>query len=110
MDETGNYLIEEIIRNELMSKRYKKVCTTLNYIEHFLVLGSTVTECISISAFAYLVGISIGIRSSTTELKMCTISEAIKKYKSIIKKKKKKRNKIVLFTKSKLNSVEVLRF
>ena len=67
MDETRNYLIEEIIRNELMSKRYKKVCTTLNYIEHFLVLGSTVTGCILISAFAYLVGISIGIRSSTTE-------------------------------------------
>ena len=35
IDETRNYLIEEINRNELMSKKRKKVCTTLNYIEHF---------------------------------------------------------------------------
>ena len=30
IDETRNYLIEEINRNELMSKKNKKVCTTLN--------------------------------------------------------------------------------
>ena len=36
IDETRNFLIEEINRNELMSKKHKKVCTSLNYIEHFL--------------------------------------------------------------------------
>ena len=36
------------------------------------------------------------------------ITEGIKKYKSIIKKKKKKHDKILLLAKSKLNSVEVL--
>ena len=41
--ETRNYLIEEINRNELMSKKYKKVCTTLNYFEHVLSLTSTFT-------------------------------------------------------------------
>ena len=35
-DETRNYLIEEINRNELISKRHKKTCTTLNYTEYFL--------------------------------------------------------------------------
>ena len=39
-DETRNYLIEEINRNELISKKHKKVCTTQNYIAHFLILGS----------------------------------------------------------------------
>ena len=39
---------------------------------------------------------------------MCAITTAIKKYKSIIKKKKKKHDKIVLFAKSKLNSIEFL--
>ena len=43
IDETRNYLIVEINRNELMSKKHKQVCTTLNYIEHFLILGSTIT-------------------------------------------------------------------
>ena len=37
IDETRNYLSEEIKQNELMSKKPKKVSTTLNYIEHFLI-------------------------------------------------------------------------
>ena len=81
IDQTRNYLIEEINRNELMSKKHKKVCTTLNYIEHFLILGSTITGCVSISAFAYLVGIPIGITSPAIGLKICAITSAIKKYK-----------------------------
>ena len=63
-DETRNCFLEGIKRNELMSKKHKKVCTTLNYIEHFLILASTITGCISISAFASLLGIPIGITSS----------------------------------------------
>ena len=87
IDETRNYLIEEINQIELMSKKHKKVCTTLNYIEHFLILASKITECVSISAFASLIGITIGITSSAIELNICAITAGIKKYKSIIKKK-----------------------
>ena len=36
IDETRNYLIEEINRNELVSRKLKKVCTTLNYVNTFL--------------------------------------------------------------------------
>ena len=50
IDEKINYLTEVINRNKLMSKKHKKVCTTLNYIEQFLILGSTITGCISIYA------------------------------------------------------------
>ena len=39
IDETRNYFIEEIEQNELMSKKHKIVCTSLNYIEHFLILA-----------------------------------------------------------------------
>ena len=46
--------------------------------------------------------------SSAIGLKNCTITVAIKKYKSIIMKKKKKHDKIVLLAKSKLNSIEAL--
>ena len=55
-----------------------------------------------------MTGISIGITSSAIELKICAITAGIKKYKSIIKKKKKKHDKIVLLAKSKLSSIEVL--
>ena len=108
IDETRNYLIEEINPNELISKKHKNLCTILSYIEHFLILGSTINGCISVSAFAFLVDIPIGIASSAIGLKMCAIIEAIKNYKSIIKKKKNKNNKIVLLAKSKLNSIELL--
>ena len=46
IDETRNYLLEEIEQNELMSRKHKKVFTTLNYIEHFLNVASTITGCI----------------------------------------------------------------
>ena len=71
IDEKRNYLIEKINRNKLTSINHKKVSTTLNYIEHFLILGSTITGCVSISAFASLVGILIGITSSALGLKIC---------------------------------------
>ena len=74
-----------------MSKKYKKIRKTPNYIEHLLILASVVIiGCVSISAFASLAGIPIGITSSAVELKICAITAGIKKYKPIIKKKKKK--------------------
>ena len=39
---------------------------------------------------------------------MCAITAGIKKYKSIIKKKKKKHDKIMLLVKDKLNTIDVL--
>ena len=64
IDETRNYFLEEIKQNKLMSKKQKTVCTTLNYVEHFLILTSTIAELILLSAIASLLGISIGITSS----------------------------------------------
>ena len=91
-----------------MSKKHKKVSGVLNYIDYLLIVISTSTGCVSIPAFASLVGIPIGITSSAIGLKICAITAGIKKYKSIIKKKKKKHDKIVLLAKSKLNSIVAL--
>ena len=103
IDETRNYLIEETNRSELMSKKHKKIWATLNCLENFFILASTVTGSVSISAFASLIGILVGITSSAIGLKICAITGGIKKYKSIIKKKKKKHDKVVSLAKSKLN-------
>ena len=62
-----------------MSKKHKKVCTTLSYIGHFLVLASAVTWCISIPDFASLVGVFIGIVISAIGLKMFAITARTKK-------------------------------
>ena len=53
MDETRNYFLEEIKQNEFMSREHRKVSKNLIYIEHFLILASTITGCISIAAFAF---------------------------------------------------------
>ena len=50
VDETRNYLFEEINRNELISKKHRNFCTTLNSTEYFLILSSTISGCISISS------------------------------------------------------------
>ena len=67
-----------------MSKKHKKVCRVLNYIEHLFILISTVTGCVSISAFAYLVDISVASTSQAVELKIRVVTSGIKKYEQII--------------------------
>ena len=73
-----NYLTEKIKQNELVSKKHKKSCSTLNYLEHLLILASTVTWYVSISPFASLVGIPVSIASSAMGLKICLIISGIK--------------------------------
>ena len=88
-----------------MSEKHKKTCTYLNYVELLLILALTVTGCVSISEFASLVCglVDTNFRSSKK------ITTGIKKYKSTIKKKKKKKlDKIVLLGKTKLDTSEVL--
>ena len=82
-DETINYLLEETKYNELVSKKNKNTCRYFNYVEHLLVSASNVTACVSIFTF-------------TVELKICVITARIKKYKSIIKKKREKHDKMAL--------------
>ena len=109
IDETRNFLLDEIKHNDLMIEKFKKTCKYLNYVEHLLILVSTVTGCVSISAFSSLAFTSVGITSSAVGMKICAITAAIKKYKSIIKAQKKKHNKILLLGKSKLNTIEILK-
>ena len=66
----------------------------LNYVEHLLSLASTVTGYVSIAAFASLVAIPIAITSSAVGIKIYSITAGIKTFQSIIKKKKKKHDKI----------------
>ena len=92
----------------MTSKKHKNVFRTLNYID--LILSSTINGCVSISLFTSLVGIPTESTSSAIGLKLCAITASIKNYKSIIKKKKMKYDKIVFLPKSTLNRTEVLIF
>ena len=83
-----------------------------NFKSHSILhnLVSAITRCVSVSAFGSLVGILIGISSFSVELKYFPITAQIKKFKSIIKKKKKKHVKRAFLAKAKLNSMEKLMF
>ena len=95
----------------MLSNKNKKVFTTLSYIEHFLTLVFDVIISIFISSFASLINISKGIMSSriglTIGLNIFAIIARIKKYKSMIKKKKK-HDKIALLVKINLDCMQDL--
>ena len=99
IDQARKDFIEEKNQNDVMSRKAKKVCTTWGYIEHLLISASAVTECVSISVFASLAGIAIGITSSAVGLKVCAKTA-----------ENKKNHKIILLAKTKLNTIEDLTF
>ena len=49
--ETTSYLLDEIKNNDLKSEKYEILCKNLNYVEHVLILASTITACVWISVF-----------------------------------------------------------
>ena len=77
INETRNYLWDEIKHNDLMSKKYKKTWKYLNHVEHLLILVSTITGYISISAFCSLVCVPVGIMSFVVGIKIFAISAGI---------------------------------
>ena len=95
------------MKKELFSWR-NKAKWIVNYIAPFLILASTITGRTSIYTFTSFIGIPIGITSSGIWLQICVITAGIRKYKLIIKKNKKKHDKIALLAKFKLNNKEVL--
>ena len=52
------------MQNELIIRKHKKACTTLSYVEDFLISVSAITECTSTSFIASLLGIPLEIMNS----------------------------------------------
>ena len=77
--ETRNYPLDEIKHSEFMNENHRNVCKAFNFFEHFLVFVSAFSGRVSISAFALLVGVPVGIASSAVELKNCALTAVIKK-------------------------------
>ena len=94
----------------LSSEKYIKKCKYLNYVEHLLILASTVTTCTLSSAFPSLVATPVDITSFAVGIKIRAITAGIKKYKLIMKKKKKKHDKIMLLQKDMLIALFTILF
>ena len=46
IDETRNYLLNEIKHNDLISENILVLVLVFNYVEHLIILVSTVTGCV----------------------------------------------------------------
>ena len=104
IDGTRNYFIEEMKQNDLMSKKYKKVCTASKYVKQSLVLNFAVTLCFNFYVF-FVRWYSNSYCKFRSCRNVCAMTARIKKYEPIIKKKRKKNDEIVLITKTELNAI-----
>ena len=77
----------------LWVKRIKQ-CIGLDYFEHFLLFASAVRRFVSISAFASLVGVPVGITSPSIGLKIYVIIALIKKKQESQSSRKRRKNVI----------------
>ena len=78
IDEARNYHVEEVNHNDLMSEKYKKTCKYLSYIEHL---------CFNFCIY-FIRLCSCWYYKFCRRIKNLCDHPGIKKYRSIIKKKR----------------------
>ena len=103
-----NYFISKINERESYSKKLNKYVTIFDYIDKILIVLSATTGGISIISFTSTIGVPVGIVSASFTLIFSITTGIIKKLLSTAIKKKKKHDQILMFAKSKYNSIEAL--
>ena len=104
-----NCLIEEINQMRSCIKKLSKYVTTFDYIDKVLIVLSATSGGVSIICFTSVVGIPVGIASSSFTLVFSLITRIIKKLLSKTRSKKKKLYKTLMLARSKLSSIETFR-
>ena len=87
--------------------RHARNCSPFLAKLALIVLNAT-TDGVSNILFASIVGTPVGIASASLTLIFSLTTEIIKKLLNISRNKNKKHDKILMFAKSKLNSIETL--
>ena len=85
-----------------------KYVTACDYIDKILIVLSTKNGGVSVIYFARIVGAPVGITSASFTLIFSVTTGIIKKLLSIRRNKKKKHDKSIILTKSKLDNIETL--
>ena len=89
-----------------MSKRLSKSIASLDYFDKSLIVLSVTTCSISNVSFATVIVAPVGMMSASCSLAFLISTGIVKKLLKMTRNKKKKHKKIVMLTKSKLNSIE----
>ena len=89
-----------------MSKKLSKYISFFDYFDKSLIILSVTSGGVSIASFATVIGVPIGITIASLSLTFSLCTGLVKKLSKATRNKKKKHNKIVMLTRSKLNSIE----
>ena len=87
-----------------MSKRLSEYITSLDYFDKSLIVLSVTTGSISVASFATIIGAPVGIVSASFSLAFSISTGIVKKL--LKTKRNKKKHKIVMLARSKLNGIE----
>ena len=88
--------------------RNDKCIAAFDYIKNTLIVSSATSGCVSIISVAFLIGALAGKASASFTIEFFLTTGIIKKLQSIATNKKKNNYEILVFAKSKLNSIETL--
>ena len=106
INETKDFFIAEIKERELMTKRLSKYIAFLIILITLLIVLSATSGSISIASFATVIETPVEIASASLNLTFSLSTRLVKKLLKTTRNKKKKHNKIVMLSRSKLNSIE----
>ena len=99
-----NYFIEEINQRKSCIKKLSKYVAVVDCIDQALIVLSATSR--GISSIGSIVGAPVGIASASLTLFFPLTTGIVKKLLNITRKKKKMHDKILMLSKSKLNSIE----
>ena len=102
------YFNSEIQERKIMSKKLSKYIASFEYFDKNLIVLSATNGGISIISFVNVIGVPVGIASTSFSLVFSLPTGITKKVLKITRNKKKKHNKIFMPPTSKLNSFETL--
>ena len=103
-----NYFNQKINQRKTCSKRLSKYVAPFDYIDKICIVLSTISGGVCIISSVSFVGAPAGIPGASFTLIFSLTTEIIKILLSMTRNKKKNHDKILMFVKSKLNSIETL--
>ena len=106
INEIKDYFVAEIKERELMSKRLSKYIASFDYFDKPLIVLSVTTGSISVASFATVIGAPVRMASASFSLAFSISTGILQKLLKTTRNKKKKRSKIVIIARTKLNSME----
>ena len=103
-----NYFNQEINQRKTYSKKLSKYVAAFDFIDKILIVLSSTSGGVCMISSLSVVGGPVGIAGTSFTLIFSLTTGIYKKLLKITKNKKKKRDKVVMLAKSKLNSIATL--